>query len=203
MSPRERFAFHRWLILEMQEQVFARPVSDKAAANGWANVLSQKGSIEGVYHGLVLSSEYAGLERGRPSNVQALRFFGLEMALMDFPAAMESDHHIQSASARYVKESLELSIFTLKRELGERILREAEKRKDDREKLAAWYSSIAARWSKLDISFGLPLRNERDEVFHFQWAKENTLGMVEWELLNRAHRILNHLGGVTVSPSGR
>ncbi len=203
MSPREKLAFHRWLVLEMQEQIFSRPVKDQNSASALANVLSQRASIEGVYHGIVLSTEYVALEKGQPSNVKALRFYGNEMAMLDYPAATESDPRVVSASAKYLKDSMGWPIYTLKRELGERILRESEGRKDDSEKLAAWYSGIAARWAKYEIDFGLPQRNNKDEVFHFNWAKENTLGMIQWELLNRAHRILNKLGGIATSPIGK
>ncbi len=203
MSSREKFAFHRWLVVEMQEQIYARPLKDKSGAVGWANVLSQKGSIEGVYHGFILSSEYTALEQGKAANIKALHFFGEEMALLDYPSALESDKRVQESSSRYLKEKMSNSIYTLKRELGERIVREADKRKNDPEKLAAWYSGIVARWAKLDISFGLPKRNEKDEVFHFNWAKENSLGMLEWELLNREHRILNQLGGIAYNPAAK
>ena len=198
MTPRERFAFHRWLVSEMQEQIFARPMKDKSDSVGWANVLSQRGSIEGVYHGFVLSTEYLNLEQGKKADIKALRFYGNEMARLDFPSVGETDANVTNAAAKYLTDNMNTSIFTLKRELGERILREADKRKVDGEKLAAWYSGIAARWAKLDISFGLPQRNDKDEIFHFNWAKENTLGMIEWELLNREHRILNQLAGMAV-----
>jgi hypothetical protein len=203
MSPREKLAFHRWLVLEMQEQVFARPVKDPSAAAGWANVLSQRASIEGVYHGIILSTEYLALESGKPSDIKALRFFGNEMAMLDFPAANEDDPRVAAASAKYLKDSMSWPIYTLKREMGERILREANKRKADADKLAAWYAGIAARWAKHDVNFGLPQRNSKDEAFHYNWAKENTLGMIQWELLNKAHRILNQLGGVAVNPTGK
>jgi hypothetical protein len=199
MSPRERLGFYKWLVNEMQEQIFARPLKDRSDAGGWANVLSQRGSIEGVYHGFVLSTDYIGLESSKkPADVKALRFYGLEMALMDFPYATETDDKVQAAAAKYAQDNLNTNIFSLKKDLGERILHEAVKRKGDDEKLAAWYSGIVARWAKLDIPFGLPQRNDKDEVFHFNWAKENTLGMLEWELLNRAHRILNQLNGMAV-----
>jgi len=198
MSPREKFAFYRWLVTEMQEQIFARPLQDKSSSGGWANVLSQRGSIEGVYHGFVLSSEYFALEKGKPANIKALRFYGVEMALLDYPAALESDSRVQEAAARYVNDNMRSSVFTLKRELGARILKESEKRKKDAEGLAAWYSNFATRWARMDVPFGLERRNLKDEAFHFKWAKENTLGMVQWELLNRQHRILNFLDGIQV-----
>lgn len=203
MSPREKFAFHKWLVLEMQQQIFARPPKDDTAASGWANVLGQRASIEGVYHGIILSSEYAALESGKAADLKALRFYGNEMAMLDFPSAQENDARVQTAAAKYVKDSMALPVFTLKRELGERILREADARKADEEKLAAWYSGIAARWARQDIDFGMPQRNNKDEAFHFNWAKENTLGMVQWELLNKAHRILNHHGGIAVKSAGK
>jgi hypothetical protein len=199
MSPREKFAFHKWLVLEMQEQIYARPAKDQAAAASWANVLGQRASIEGVYHGIILSTEYTSLEKGKAADIKALRFFGSEMAMLDFPAAPEGDSRLAEASEKYVKESMGFSVFTLKRELGERILKEADKRKSDDEKLAAWFSGIAARWAKHDVDFGMAQRNNKDEAFHFNWAKENNLGMIQWELLNKAHRILNHLSGIAVS----
>jgi hypothetical protein len=199
MTARERAGFHRWLVTEMQEQIFARPLKDKSESVGWANVLSQRGSIEGVYHGFVLSTEYMNLEQAKkPADTKALRFFGNEMARLDFPSAADSDDRISKTAAKYLTDNMSTSIFTLKRELGERILREADKRKVDGEKLAAWYSGIAARWAKMDVPFGLAQRNDKDEVFHFNWAKENTLGMIEWELLNREHRIFNQFAGIAV-----
>ena len=134
MSPQERAAFYRWLVREMKEQIFARAISpsDVTDTDGWANVLSQSGSIEGVYHGFVLSTDYMNLEQARkPADIKALRFFGLEMALLDFPYATESDEKVQGAASKYVQDNLNTSIFTLKKELGERIIREAVKRKVD------------------------------------------------------------------------
>lgn len=197
MSPREKLAFYKWLVNEMKVQIFAHPVTDTYDTGGWANVLAQSGSIEGVYHGFVLSTEYGNLEQAKKAaDIKALRFYGLEMALMDFPYATSTDDKVQAAAAKYVQENMNTSIFTLKKDLGERILKEAVKRKGDEEKLAAWYAAIAARWANEGVAFGLPKRNEKSEVFHFNWAKENTLGLLEWELLNREHRILNDLGGI-------
>jgi hypothetical protein len=198
MSPREKLGFYRWLVTEMQEQIFARPIKDKNAINGWVNVLAQGGSIEGIYHGFVLSTDYAELEKAKPAEIKVLRFFGNEMALLDHPMAAENSAEVQEGAAKYIKESLAQhdTVFSLKRILGERLLKESSLRKAETEKLAAWYASIVARWNKLDIPFGLPQRNDKDEVFHFEWAKKNAFGMLQWELLNREHRILNQLGGL-------
>ena len=208
MSPGEKMNFHRWLVTEMMEQVYAKPFAkDNKEIGGWANVFSQRGSVEGVYHGLILSSDYTALEKGK-ADARALRFFALEMAMLNNPILNEQDPKIKAASAEFAKEDLGTSIFTLKRVLGEKVLAEAEARKNDKEKLAAWYSAMAARWAKLKVPFGLPQRDKTDEVFHFNWAKENNLGMIEWELLNKAHRLMNHYGNLNAaaappSPAGK
>lgn len=74
----------------MQEQIFARPAKDQVAAAGWANVLGQRASIEGVYHGLILSSEYMALEKGNAADIKVLRFFGNEMAMLEFLLPMKA-----------------------------------------------------------------------------------------------------------------
>lgn len=198
MTSGERFAFYRWLVKEMQEQILAKPVTDPSQVNSWANVLIQRGSLEGVYHGFVLSTEYGALEKGK-ADLKALRFFAAEMASLDQPLLPDTDPSVVSASEGYAKDYMGQPLFTLKRVLGERILEEASKRKSDVEKLATWYASFAAKWSRIGVPLGAEQRQKTDEAFHFRWAKENNLGLIQWELLNRAHRILNSLGGVAVS----
>ena len=200
MTPGERFSFYRWLVKEMQEQILAKPVTDPSQVNSWANVLIQHGSLEGVYHGFVLSTEYSALEKGR-ADLKALRFFASEMAALDQPLLPETDPSIVSASEGYAKDYMGQPLFTLKRVLGERILEEAIKRKGDVEGLATWYASFAAKWSRMGVPLGAEQRLKTDEAFHFRWAKDNNLGLIQWELLNRAHRILNSLGGVALPSS--
>lgn len=195
LTSGQKFSFHRWLVTEMQEQIFARPSKGKADVDAWANVLSQRGSIEGVYHGLILSSEYAELERGR-TNMKVVRFFAQEMAALDHPNSNDAVEAVRISREAYAKEHMESSLFTLKRILGEKVLKEANIRKADRERLAAWYSAFVGRWAKMGVSFGMPQRDRDDEAFHFNWAKDNNLGMIQWELLNRVHRVMNSYGGI-------
>ncbi len=198
MSAQEKRGFYRWLVSEMHEQIFLRPAKNKADIEAWANIFSQGASIEGVYHGLVLSTDYAAMEKGKTS-LQALRWFAAEMSNLENPLLKETDPIAKASVEKFAKEFLNSSLFTLKRELGARLLLEIEKRKNDREKLSDWYSSLAVRWSRADVSFGMPSRNRSDLDFHKTWAKENSLGLIQWEILNRAHRILNQKGGVAIS----
>ena len=90
-------------------------------------------------------------------------------------------------------------LYSLKRELGEKILSEVNKRKNDRNALANLYADLVIRWGKTNIPFGLAQRANADPEFHRNWAKENSIGLIQWELLNRAHRVLNSYGGVLIS----
>lgn len=208
-SDGEKKAFFRWLVNEMQEQIYLRPMKSKANLEGWTNIFSQGASIEGVYHGMVLSSEYTAMENGH-ADLKAVRFFAQEMAELEVGALKEKSKNsaewepaLKRSSERYVKEHAQDSIYTLKRVLGERLLSEIEKKKTEKTKLADWYASLTIRWIKLDIPFGMKQRNNSDEDFHRNWAKENSFGFLQWEVLNRAHRILNQLGGISVSPAGK
>jgi hypothetical protein len=203
MTAGERFNFYRWLVKEMQEQILGRPATDNEQINNWAGVLAQQGSLEGVYHGFVLSTDYGALEKGR-ADLKALRFFASEMAALEFPLLPATDPKVVEASERYAKDHMADSLFTLKRLLGERILETSIKNKGDAERLANWYAPLAAKWSKMGVPLGAEQRLKTDEAFHFRWATDNNLGLVQWELLNRAHRIMNFLGGVPpINPAGK
>lgn len=199
MTPEERFSFYRWLVVEMQQQIFSRPGVE--GIDEWANVLSQRGSIEGVYHGLILSSRYAAAETGK-ADLKAVRFFAQEMAALDHPNLKDSDEKVRISREAYAKRAMGHSVFTLKRLLGEKILQQSHERRLDKDRLAAWYAAFAARWAGSGVSFGMKQRNLTEEAFHYRWAQRNTLGMIQWELLNRAHRILNAYGGIA-NPVGK
>ncbi|MCO5143977.1 MAG: hypothetical protein M9962_12880 [Oligoflexia bacterium] len=135
LTAGEKLKFHRWLVLEMYEQVFGHPMKDKSEATGWANVLSQRGSIEGVYHGFVYSKEYSDLENGK-AKLPAIRFFSTEMAILDHPNKAESSDEIKNAAEKYASENMAVPFFTLKKQLGDRIIKEAVARKEDKSKIS-------------------------------------------------------------------
>lgn len=201
MTKGEVFAFHRWLVKEMQEQILVRPANNDQDINGWANVLSQRGSIEGVYHGFVLSAEYNSKETGKPA-IKAVRFFAQEMAAFDYPNAKDGDPELTKAAEKYAVENMATPLFTMKRLLGDRILKESIARKNDKERLASWYSGFVGRWSKAGVLFGHKQRDTGTEAYHYRWALDNNLGMIQWELLNRMHRIMNNYGGLSTPSSG-
>ena len=54
----------------MYTQIYLHPPRTKEEYNGWANVLYQGGSLEGVYRGLTLSREYRDLEKSTGKEIK-------------------------------------------------------------------------------------------------------------------------------------
>jgi hypothetical protein len=112
------------------------------------------------------------------------------------PAAPESQPSprkidVAEAAPRYSAQFVGASIYTLKRILGDEALKVVAAKKDFREKLALWYSKWVLHACSRGVDFGIPQRNKPDEAFHYQWAMSNTEDRLDWEVLNRVHRILN------------
>ena len=83
------------------------------------------------------------------------------------------------------------SDFTLKRVLGEEVLRRFDESKSDPADAAQWYAGFVVRMASKKVDFGLELRNRADLDFHVRFAKQMAMDRVKWEALNRVHRYLN------------
>lgn len=201
LGPGEKQAFFTWLFKEMHEQIYLKPDQSSKNLEAWINVLNQGGSIEGVYHGLVLSTDYASLEAG-VATLPAVRLFGEEYAWLIHPGKTDRlKAERERIAQKFLQDSVHNSIFTIKRQLGELVLQEMEKRKNNRAELSIWYGELAARWASRGVDFGMSSRNKSDFEFHRKWASTNSIGLIQWELLNRVHRMLNQYGGLTPSMS--
>ena len=199
LSSGEKQAFFTWLFKEMHQQIYAKPDGDSKDLAAWINVLNQGGSIEGVYHGLVLSTGYTDLEKGSAA-LPAVRLFGEEYAWLMHPGKTEKlEAERKKIAQKFLQDSVHSSLFTIKRELGELVLKEIEKRKNNRTGLSIWYGELATRWATRDVNFGMASRNKADFEFHRNWASTNSIGLIQWELLNRAHRMLNQYGGLALA----
>src|SRR5581483_2838831 len=84
------------------------------------------------------------------------------------------------------------SLFRLKRVLGEEALKLVWQLRKSPEDLALWYANWVTHMAEKKINFGLVLRNKPDEKFHYQWAMHTPVDRIEWEILNRYHRMLNY-----------
>jgi len=83
--------------------------------------------------------------------------------------------------------------YTLKRVLSDEALKKIDELKDSPPELAQWYAKFVVRMCGMGIDFGLPQRNENDFDFHFRFAKTVSNDRLKWEVLNRYHRVINHL----------
>lgn len=194
LTPNERKRINRQFIREMYEQIYAKRLTDIELYNSWMNVLEQGASIEGVYRGLTLSEQYRELERGVVSK-EAKEFFAQEITYLEMlknPKVRNEAEMIREISKNVEKAPL----FTLKRILGERVLEAIDLRKTDREAVATLFADLTARWSKVDVDFGFKQRNNKDRDYHYAWALRSSRGRVQWEILNRVHRIMNHFGKI-------
>jgi hypothetical protein len=102
---------------------------------------------------------------------------------------------VEELKAKYLSEFSGASIFTLKRVLGDEMLKLVDEKgfeNDHASKaLQAWYGPWVMHMASYNVDFGLPLRNRADAVFHSQWAAAADSDSLKWEVLNRVHRVLN------------
>ncbi len=94
-------------------------------------------------------------------------------------------------TGQYSKIFLSSSLFTLKRVLGDEALKVIGEKRASKELLATWYSRFVVRIAARGVDFGVPLRNNVFEKFHYDWAIENSEDRLSWEVLNRLHRAVN------------
>lgn len=200
------------ILREMLETIELQRPEDPVVFGQWMNVLNQGADFEGVYNSLTHSARYRSLERetlgsGAASyavfahEFEALRAESKHPLKLDADSARplpdQSDRHraiFGSAPVPTLK-NLEpfrsASVFTQKRVLGEAALGRVRELSKDRDALARWYGKFVVRMGMHGVDFGLKTRNDLDEAFHVNWARNAPLDRIQWEVLNRYHRLLN------------
>lgn len=98
---------------------------------------------------------------------------------------------IKALSEKYTQQFVGASVYTLKRIVGDEALRVVSVKKEYPEKLALWYSKWVVHMCALGVDYGIALRNKPDEQFHYKWALTAGEDRINWEVLNRVHRVLN------------
>jgi hypothetical protein len=106
-------------------------------------------------------------------------------------AATADPQVVDGLERKYMATFADSSIFTLKRLLGDEILRLVDEKRKDPKQLQAWYGQWVVRMAGKGVDFGIPLRNQADLAFHTQWAATADPDRLKWEVLNRIHRVLN------------
>ncbi len=196
---------------EMLEVIFIQEPKDRSEFGNWADTLNQGASLEGVYNGLTHSADYRKFEEANlGASVEALQVFTSELALLELelPEATQFDSvsdaplpgggQVQASKptldtlvGQYSKQFVGASVFTLKRVICDEALKVIATKSQYREKLANWFARWAVHMGQRHVDFGIALRNNSDEGFHFRWALQGTDDRIKWEVLNRLHRVLN------------
>lgn len=173
------------LFREMFSVVLRREPQDRASFGNWVDTLNQGASLEGVYHGLVHSKDYEKLESSGPAaSKQTIQVFKEEWDRLSLDSKINLTPPVNLGSA---------SVFSLKRILGEKALRFIEVKSSQKEALSQWYGKWVTQMASRSVDFGVSLRNKPDELFHTQWAMQNSEDRLKWEVLNRIHRVLNEM----------
>ncbi len=236
LDASKNFKVNPEILSEIIQVIYDRQPKDSDQFENWVNALNQGASFEGVYNGLIHSSDYRQLEKVQGSaSAEALRIFSEELArfevelprltqfdlltgaalptssevpsepsleidrVRESPAPSESliselkGKQVQELSEQYSNQFVTISLFTLKRVLGDEALRVIDSKLSDRAQLSLWYSRWVVRLIQAKVEFGIPLRNNPDEDFHFKWAITSSGDSIKWEVLNRIHRLLNRV----------
>ena len=215
---------------EMFRVVLLKEVQGSTEFPALLDTLNQGASLEGVYNGLVHSSQYREIEAGSgAASPASLKFFAEELAAieMELPertffdstsgkplariemptgydtadpnaaaraesiAPQKAAATVSALAGEYVKVFVGASPYTLKRVLGDEALKLITSKSKSKTDLVTWYIAFVARMVEKKVDFGLDLRNKADSDFHRNWAMTASMDKLQWEVLNRLHRVLN------------
>jgi len=181
ISKDKREKLNYFYVKELYESARNQPSTSNDLAK-WMNVVSQGGSLEGVYHALVLDNTYAGLENfDQPASAAAINY-----------AVEYLDKYLNKAVTR---EKLEGSnFFTLKRVVTERTIEAMNALAKKRSDLNDWYAVLAH-----DMASTRPemwtnkIRKSQSKVFHKKWANKAPYSFVSSEVIIKVHKTFNYL----------
>ncbi len=204
-------------IRELFKVVLERDLRNEEEFTKYLNVLEQGGHYEGIYNGILYSAEYREKEKGI-APVKAVKSYSEIMAQLsldqkydplkiqepqeppDVPPLQKEDNikppqptplERDGLIAQYEKEAIPLSTYTLKRRLGEELLKTIDLKKAYREKLATWFGKFTFFINKKGTNFGIQQRNVLNEYYHYKWALDTSEDRIKWECLNRIHMTMN------------
>jgi hypothetical protein len=208
------------LLREVMAVTFMKEPSNRAEFKSYLSVLAQGGSLEGIYNGFTHASGYRELEMSNQGAAPtAIKVFSEELAELQAELAVPSEITAETAKPlappvwpdgsetpppktpvakpkvltpeAYAKLFVGSSIYTLKRVIGDEALKVTASKMNFPDTLATWYSKWVVRLAGRGVDFGLPLRSKPDEAFHKSWALNANRDQLNWEVLNRLHRLLN------------
>lgn len=146
------------------------------------NVLSQGGTREGVYRMLVLDSVYGGMENwDKP----------VKSVTADFAVYFYGKY----LGRKVLKKSFEgMSVFTLKRLIGEKALEVSDAFGEDRDRLERWYAVMSADLAaKFPTIWANKMRKNPSAVDHKAWASKVPVQHIKSETVIKIHSAFNSM----------
>lgn len=146
------------------------------------NVLSQGGTREGVYRMLVLDSVYGGMENwDKP----------VKSVTADFAVYFYGKY----LGKKVQKKNFEgMSVYTLKRLIGEKALEITDAFGEDRDALERWYAIMSADLAaKFPSIWSNKMRKNKAAIDHKAWASKVPLQHIKSELVIKIHSALNSM----------
>ena len=201
-------------IHELYKVVLQREVRSEDEFQKNMHIMDQGAHFEGIYNGLVHSPEYKSFEKGAAS-VSAVKTYAelMTQVLLDQkfdplkipkPESKEplsdgqeikppqpTDLERASLKAELERDAITKPFFTLKRKLGEEVIKTIELKREYREKMATWYGRFTVSLNKRGVDFGVPERNKLDEYPYYKWALDAEEDRIRWECLVRVHVVMN------------
>jgi hypothetical protein len=178
--------YNQRFILEIFESTRRlRPNSNDV--HQWMNVLSQGGTQEGVYRGLVLDQTYGGLENYPMNSSADLAQFSVEI----FKQYLKREQTVERLA--------QVNFFSLKRILVERSLEIFEAiAASEVDMVYRWYGHLSGTLAReYPEVFTESPRSQTSMRYHYEWAKTSPEQLIKAELIIKLHLVMNYLQGAS------
>ena len=148
----------------------------------WLNVMSQGGTREGVYRGIVLDERYKKLEvRSHPVSVKVAKF-----SVYYANNFLSQDISLGAVSAA--------NFYTLKKVLVERSLEVLDSFPPDKDDIYDWYAVFSGYLAKKYPNlWSNRLRKDKNVKRHKHWAKNVPEQHLKSEVIIKLHKTFNYI----------
>lgn len=146
------------------------------------NILTQGGTREGIYRSLVLDSVYGGMENwDKP----------VKSVTADFAVYFYGKYF----GKKVAKKNFEgMSVYTLKRIIGEKALEIVDAFGEDRDGLERWYAVMSADLAtRFPQIWSNPMRKKTSALEHKNWASHVPLQHIKSETVLKIHSAFNSM----------
>ncbi len=181
LKPEVEAKFNYAFIREIYEATRQTKPNDDEVTKAM-NILSQGGTREGIYRSLVLDSVYGGMENwDKP----------VKSVTADFAVYFYGKYF----GKKVAKKNFEgMSVYTLKRLIGEKALEVADAFGEDRDGLERWYAIMSADMAtRFPQIWGNPMRKKTSALEHKTWASHVPLQHIKSEIVLKIHSAFNSM----------